>query len=263
MAKRILSAVIGGPLLLFLTWLGGWYLAVMITVIALLGVREYLNLGQKAGMKAISSGLTWLFCIVWLIVFLFQQSAWLLPLGMIWFIIIFGLYAVRYSAITFAEAAFGFLIVVYPLALFALLFFLRQLPHGVYWCFFVFLAVWITDSGAFFVGNSFGKRKLAPNVSPNKSIEGAVGGLVAACLFGLVFWLITKEGSLPSVLILSLVTGIVSQVGDLFESALKRNAGIKDSGNFIPGHGGILDRFDSFLFALPLVYFSLILGLVG
>jgi len=262
MVKRVLSALIGGPILLVLTWLGGWYLTLLIVVLALLAFREFISIGQKAGL-ATQSKLMGLFCVLCLATFLFHRTEWLLSVGFIGFIFTFGNYAIRYPLISLADATYGFLAFFYPLGLLTNLYYLRELPHGASWCFFVFLLVWVTDSGAFFVGSAIGKRKLAPNVSPNKSIEGAVGGVLAACCFGFVFWLIAKEGSLPAILFLSILTSIVAQIGDLFESALKRTAGVKDSGNVIPGHGGILDRFDSFLFAIPIVYLSLILGLVG
>ncbi|NLM21470.1 MAG: phosphatidate cytidylyltransferase [Peptococcaceae bacterium] len=262
MVKRVLSALIGIPILLLLTWHGGWYLASLIVVLALLGLREFLNLGQKAGFN-IRPKLTALFCILWLVIFLLQRTEWFLPLAVIWFVISFGNYGLNYPTVSFTDAAYSFLSIFYPVGLFTILFFLRDLPDGKAWCFFVFILVWITDSGAYFIGSAFGESKLAPKVSPNKSIEGAIGGLVAACCFGLIFWYLTRLGNLYAVLLLSLLASIVSQVGDLFESALKRTASLKDSGAIIPGHGGILDRFDSLLFAIPIVYVFLLLGMAG
>lgn len=261
MIKRILSALVGVPFLLLLTWLGGLYLAVLVVILAVLGLREFLRIGQKASFIH-SAKLIWVFCALWLGVFLTGHQAWLLPLALIWFILIFGRYALYYPNVTLQEATYGFLAFIYPVGLFTYLYFLRELPQGLYWCFYVFLLVWLTDTGAFLVGNALGKRKLAPKVSPNKSVEGAIGGLLAAMIFGFVFWQITQVGNLPAILVLSLLTSIVSQVGDLFESTLKRSAKVKDSGTLIPGHGGILDRFDSLLFALPLVYSALMLGVI-
>lgn len=121
-----------------------------------------------------------------------------------------------------------------------------------------FVCIWSNDTGAFIFGSSFGKRKLFPSVSPNKSWEGFFGGLlisiiVAVALGSTAF---AKHGeNLVGLGVLGAIISIASTWGDLFESLLKRNAGVKDSGNVIPGHGGVLDRIDSFLFALPIVLF--------
>lgn len=262
MVKRVLSALVGAPLLLAVTWLGGTYLAVVIVILALLALKEFLTIGYKAGMTSDSRSVI-LFCSLWLMVFLAGYTKWLLPLGIIWFVIVFGRYALTYPDRSYAQASFTFSALIYPVVLFTYLYYLRELPNGFIWCVYVFATVWLTDTGAYMTGNAFGKTKLAPRVSPNKSVEGALGGLIVALISGYVFWMWTGLGSLPLILALSLMTSIVSQIGDLFESAIKRSAGVKDSGNLIPGHGGILDRFDSFLFALPIVYFTLILGLVG
>jgi phosphatidate cytidylyltransferase len=262
MTKRVLSALIGAPLLLFITWLGGWYLAILVVGLALLALREFLKIGQLASFSQRPT-IAVVYCCIWLTFFLCGQVEWLLPLGVLWLIIVFGWYALVYPKASFSEASYNFISLFYPVASFTFLYYLRELPEGIYWCFYVFLLVWITDTGAFFIGNAWGKNKLAPRVSPNKSVEGSIGGLIAALIFGIVFWFITKEGTLWTIMLLSVLTSAVSQIGDLFESSLKRMAGVKDSGKLIPGHGGILDRFDSFLFALPLVYFALVLGLVG
>ncbi|MFC0819437.1 phosphatidate cytidylyltransferase [Moraxella marmotae] len=123
-----------------------------------------------------------------------------------------------------------------------------------WWLMYVFLLVWCADSGAYFVGRKFGKCKLAPAVSPNKSIEGLLGGLAVA---GIVTVLVGNYLQLSGValllfLLLSWLTVLASVLGDLFESMLKRRADIKDSGNILPGHGGVLDRIDSLLSAIPI-----------
>src|SRR5690606_31230415 len=121
------------------------------------------------------------------------------------------------------------------------------------WCLFcLFLLVWGADSGSYFVGRKFGKRKLAPNVSPNKSVEGLYGGIVTSMLIVTVVALLYLDMTWPELtlfLILSVVTVFSSVLGDLFESMIKRRAGIKDSGRILPGHGGVLDRIDSLLAA--------------
>lgn len=120
---------------------------------------------------------------------------------------------------------------------------------------YLFLLVWGADSGAYFVGRKLGKRKLAPTVSPNKSVEGLYGGIATTVVIMLVvqhFYLDLTVIQLILFLILSIITVFASVLGDLFESMIKRRAGIKDSGRVLPGHGGVLDRIDSLLAASPI-----------
>ena len=133
------------------------------------------------------------------------------------------------------------------------MFYLWQL--SAWWLMYVFLLVWCADSGAYFVGRKLGRRKMAPNVSPNKSIEGLAGGLVTGLLVVVVisvFKLQLTGTALVAFVALSALTILASVLGDLFESMLKRRAGVKDSGTILPGHGGILDRIDSLLSATPI-----------
>ncbi len=127
-----------------------------------------------------------------------------------------------------------------------------------WWLMYVFLLVWCADSGAYFVGRKLGKRKLAPNVSPNKSIEGLIGGLLTSSIvaFFVGYYFLPSGIALLAFLILAGVTTLSSVLGDLFESMLKRRAGIKDSGSILPGHGGVLDRIDSLLSATPIFAFG-------
>ena len=121
------------------------------------------------------------------------------------------------------------------------------------WLLLALLVVWATDTGAYFAGRAFGKRKLAPRISPNKTVAGLVGGAVLGVLVALVgAWILGASASqLPLVALVALLTVLFSVVGDLFESLLKRHVGVKDSGTLIPGHGGVMDRGDSVLAALP------------
>lgn len=116
--------------------------------------------------------------------------------------------------------------------------------------------VWTTDSGAYMIGRKLGKHKLAPHISPNKTWEGSIGGSLVATIVGSVFWYFFPIGhySLVVMIVLTLIFSIVGQFGDLVESALKRYYGVKDSGKILPGHGGILDRFDSLLLVLPVIH---------
>lgn len=141
----------------------------------------------------------------------------------------------------------------------------REYPEGIYFVWMIFICSWISDTMAYCVGMLFGKHRLAPVLSPKKSIEGAIGGVVGAGLVGFLyayFWvtphLVATYGFSNMVtvriVIICLIGAVVTQVGDLAASGIKRNEGIKDYGKLIPGHGGIMDRFDSVIFAAPMIY---------
>ena len=167
---------------------------------------------------------------------------------------------------------YGTIGMVYLGALFSSLVLLRDLPgrisvdpfgradKGAWLMLFVAACVWATDTFAYFAGRSFGRRKLAPKLSPGKTVEGFIGGLLGAMLTGALFaaWI---HLPLPVGLAVGGMAGVVGPLGDLFESALKRELGLKDFGRVMPGHGGILDRFDSLLFVAPLAYLMLSLEL--
>jgi len=123
------------------------------------------------------------------------------------------------------------------------------------WLMFGLMVNWVGDTGAFYVGRKFGRHKLAPSISPGKSWEGAAASVVTGVAFGMIYLPLTIKGtSLLSAGLLALAADAAGQVGDLAESAIKRGAGVKDSSNLLPGHGGLLDRVDSTMFALPVLY---------
>lgn len=163
-----------------------------------------------------------------------------------------------------------FLFVASILSLSALIITLAAFQQGLVFIFYLILLIIIADSSAYFVGKAFGKRKLAPSISPGKTIEGAMGGLVIGVIFSLISILCFTSGENPifqadgskAILIvnfvsLSALVVIVSISGDLFESVVKRSAGMKDSGNILPGHGGVLDRIDALTAAAPLFFVGL------
>ena len=185
-------------------------------------------------------------------------------MGLIFFIIIFNLFIsalislFRYNKDNKLDNAvikqvFGLIYI--PLFLsFAIL--IRGADNGAVWIYLLLAAVFAGDTGAFYAGSYLGRNKLAPLVSPNKTIEGAAAGLISSVCAGFLircFFLLNI--SWQRCLIICIVIGIAGQIGDLFESMLKRSSCIKDSGNILPGHGGVLDRIDALLFAAPAAYF--------
>lgn len=187
------------------------------------------------------------------------QQIYALQGGLVFGMLLFGLiFLWRFGDLQqvvqqLALLLFGFIYV--PLLLGHLVL-LRSLPFGREWIYLVLLIVMASDTGAYFSGISLGRHKLYPAISPNKSVEGSVGGLLG----GLIAAFIARYTFFSSLevvdcLVLGLGLGAMSQLGDLFESMVKRACGVKDSGSVIPGHGGILDRLDSLLFAFPLAFY--------
>ena len=166
------------------------------------------------------------------------------------------LFRIRTIETAAGEIAFALLAFIYIPFLLMHLVLLRQTPYGIEWLFVMMLIVMTNDSAAYYTGSAFGKHRLYPLVSPKKSIEGAVGGLFGS-LGGTLLAKFTffPQLTFSDAIVTALAVGMVGQTGDLFESLLKRSFGVKDSGTIIPGHGGVLDRLDSILFAAPITYY--------
>jgi len=176
---------------------------------------------------------------------------------------------VKHSTVKFQELAVSFTAaLLLPYGLSSLVFVRDLQPKiGLYPILMVFVFAWISDAGAYFIGLLFGRHKLAPTISPKKTIEGALGGVFFCILFTVAFTyvyadLVTKSGiqltvHLGTMIVLSLLGSIVGILGDLSMSIIKRQTGIKDFGHLMPGHGGVLDRFDSILFIAPFLYVAI------
>ncbi len=187
------------------------------------------------------------------------QQAFVLQAGLALGMLLFGLiFLWRFGDLQqtvqqLALLLFGFMYVPLLLGHFVLL---RSLPFGREWIYLVLLIVMASDTGAYFSGISLGRHKLYPAISPNKSVEGSIGGLLGGLLAAfIVRYAFFPVLSAVDCLLLGLGLGAMSQLGDLFESMVKRACGVKDSGALFPGHGGILDRLDSLLFAFPLAFY--------
>ncbi|MCI5959540.1 MAG: phosphatidate cytidylyltransferase [Lachnospiraceae bacterium] len=168
----------------------------------------------------------------------------------------------KYEAKQVMATVFSF---IYAPIMLSYLYMTRCLKYGFYIVWLIFISSWICDTCAYLVGMAIGKHKLAPVLSPKKSIEGAVGGVVGSAIVGLIYALILThvdpdiENMLWVFPVICAVGAMISQVGDLAASAIKRNYDIKDYGKLIPGHGGIMDRFDSVIFTSPMIYYMAVL----
>lgn len=165
----------------------------------------------------------------------------------------------KFKADQVMPAFFG---VVYVAVMLSFIYLTRNLPDGKFLVWLIFLCSWGCDTCAYCVGMLIGRHKMAPILSPKKSVEGGVGGVAGAALLGAIYAAATG-GKIAEYALICVVGALISMVGDLAASAIKRNQGIKDYGKLIPGHGGILDRFDSVIFTAPAIYFlaKLVLGI--
>lgn len=247
LAQRVITAVVGVPILLAALFFGGlaWFLVV--AALTLVGLWEFGAMGGPGLFPdyLVVSGLSFLM-VTYSGIDGTKLLLWL-ALQLLYFLLRASFSGMR----NFASAA-NLLGVLYVAVLYSFMVLVRQ-EYGAAWTLFGFLATWATDTGAYFGGIKYGHRKLAPRISPNKSVEGALFGLLGGIVAGVVFALATQKSPLQLALV-SLVLSICAQVGDLVESALKRERAVKDSGSILPGHGGILDRFDSLSFVFPVLY---------
>ena len=259
MFSRVLVAAILLPLVIGLVYLGGWWLFGLALVGGLLALHELyvmvrdlrpLVLGGYLGFALTLLGLQ-LGGLEWMLGGLLSTF--------VFAFVVYGLGGVRQSATT--SLGVTLLGVAWVGAGIGCLLLIRDVPEFGFWAVMaVLFTVFAADTGAFFVGRTFGRHSLAPAISPKKSWEGLVGGVLAAV--GMAFVILYKDRadflSIPQSLLLGLVIALAAVLGDLFESAVKRDLEVKDSGRVLGGHGGMLDRLDSLLWAGPAAYFTIL-----
>lgn len=250
--KRILSGLIGAALALFLIYKGGIAYFLAVSLFTLLGLEEYRRLSVRGNYyfpRSISIAAAGIYLVL-----LYFQMPNIIEMAPLFLFFPFSLYLLLNKDFNFRDLVFTTWGVIYIVWLFGFLIALRNMPNGLNYTLLLFLSIWINDTAAFFIGSTLGKRKLIPQISPNKTVEGALGGLLGTVVFVLFFRVLVNMGPFIAVLA-GVFISLLGQAGDLLESALKRFLDTKDSGELIPGHGGVLDRFDSLLMAAPFLYF--------
>lgn len=260
--ERILVGVIGGIIAIVLLLLGPKVISIALAFIALIGLSEIYN---ATGILKIQKKLclaSYLYCLAVFITLAFvPYKDFVLNIFAVAYALGLLIYAVfNHEYCGFDDVCKMFFQTMYVIFLFAHIILVRCLPYGSYLVWIIFITAWLSDTTAFTVGKLFGRNKLLPEISPKKTIEGALGGLLGSVIFNLIFVAIVgavKDWNVNylSIIILSLIAGVLSQLGDLVASSIKREHNIKDYSNLLPGHGGVLDRFDSVLFVAPAVYY--------
>ncbi len=264
-AIRSLVAVIFGPLIILTALAGSWYWLLFIALVAFGSVYEfYLLAAKKGGLGQYAPGL--LTVIALILCFYFHGEFGFFPIVLAGAIVMFfyemyrknGSPLLNMSASLFAPVFYGaglgsFILIREMGARYGL----DYAPAG-RWIVMLILCIWVCDTAAYIFGSYFGKHKLIPRISPNKSIEGTAAGFIFALITAWICHQTFIIGlRLQDALVIGAIAGSIGQYGDLFESMLKRDAGVKDSSRLIPEHGGILDRFDSLTLSAPVVYLYL------
>lgn len=256
---RLLSGIVLVILALVLIITGGNVLLVSTGVISLIGMFELYRIFhlEKSAPGIAGYGAAILFYLN--LYFHFIPADMLFVLGVL--IVLMFIYVITYPAYRTEQMLAAFFCVFYVAVMLSGVYQVRMLEHGAYLVWLIFICSWGTDTCAYCVGVLFGKHKMAPKLSPKKSVEGAVGGIVGTMLLTFLYGKIFASqmgldtSSLLVLTIISAAGAVISMVGDLTASAIKRNYDIKDYGTLIPGHGGILDRFDSVIFTAPIIYY--------
>jgi phosphatidate cytidylyltransferase len=282
-----MTSVIGLPLLLAVVYAGGWCLQLLLLGLSLIGLSEFYNAmsgnlplapnnadnwrsaakNAFAGFAGSTNYIGFIFAIVYYILipnigsnsYFFILITLIITLSLVAMVVFHS----KINIIDCAVTLFGFFYVAFLLSF---IYLIRMHSYGAFFVWLVFICAFGSDSFAYFAGKAIGKRKMTPNLSPNKTVEGAVAGVAGAGLLAIVYgacmgrFLLADEINIVIYCAIIGISGAAFSIfGDLAASAVKRFTGIKDFGKIFPGHGGILDRFDSVIFAAPMVYMVMIL----
>ena len=266
---RLITAFVGMPIVLAVAWVGGWWAFAVAALIALLAIYELHMMMLHEGyhpLILVSCALSLLFMVA---AMLPQQRLPLLEIGLS------GALLASFPLLFFRKSLEGAMLdwsltlaiafyVGWPMSLLLVLRgYQTGLGTGLWWLFVLFGGVWGFDTGAFFAGHFFGRHKLAPRISPGKTWEGVFGGLIFSVAAAVLFAALPLGVPWYLAVLLGILVGVAAALGDLAESLIKRQTHVKDSGQFFPGHGGVLDRIDSLLFAILVIYvFALLVGKV-
>ncbi|WP_151735096.1 phosphatidate cytidylyltransferase ['Paenibacillus yunnanensis' Narsing Rao et al. 2020] len=264
MKQRLITGILAGALFLGMCVWGGWPYQLLLAAMALIGTYEFIKMSgipAAGGLAALCYLSVLGFMIPWSLMdtspwLSWDQGIWLL---MLLFLLVtvftknkrdIKIVALIFTGILYIGTGFSYMGVARG----------ADDGHGLLWTFLLLSCIWGSDAGAYFVGRSFGKNKLWPAISPNKTIEGAMGGVLIAIVISAVYALAAPDVlTMGRALLIGASCAVLGQLGDLVQSAYKRVYGIKDSGSLLPGHGGILDRCDSWIIVFPFVHIVMLM----
>ena len=288
MAKRIITSIVGLPILIAIVYFGGIALQLGFLVLSCIALTEFYSSlknsppspadnkiiefpvrGRKALFSHISVNyISYAFTALYYLLLLpnVNNGAYFFILITAFIIVLMVTMVLFYGKVNIVDCAialFGFFYTAFPLSF---IYLIRVQRYGEYFVWLVFITAFGCDSFAYLIGKALGRHKLAPGLSPNKTVEGAVGGVAGACLLSVLFgmfiykWFhLTEINAKIIFAIVGIVGAVFATFGDLAASSVKRYTGIKDFGKIFPGHGGVLDRFDSVIFAAPMMYMAILL----
>lgn len=270
---RLMSSIILVIVALFTILQGGYLLAGVLLFLSLIAYRELMLACKLTGTGKKFSGLEltgYAGITIYYLLMVFTGERMFLFLAAVMILTAFMfIYVFSFPKFRAEQIMSSFFNLVYAPVMLSFIYLVRSLPYGEYTVWMIFISSWICDTCAYAVGILIGKHKMTPRLSPKKSIEGAIGGIagsaIVVALYGyFVVEPVIQEQSITWIfIVISAVGAVISQIGDLAASAIKRNYEIKDYGKLIPGHGGVMDRFDSVIFTAPMIYLLTFLMIHG
>ncbi len=259
---RLLSGIVLVLLVIGVLYLGGYVTGVTVFLLSIGGILELLRI-YKLHNTAIGY-VTYAATAVYYAFLMFDLNQYIMPLMLGFILAVLSVYVITYPKFKDTDTMAAVLAFFYVAVMMSYVYQIRELAYGGALVVMIFVCSWVNDTCAYCVGVTMGKHKMTPKLSPKKSVEGLIGGIAGSAIFGALYGIFFNKNvyELDNAAVIFAIIGalgaVMAVIGDLTASAIKRNNDIKDYGKLIPGHGGILDRFDSIIFTAPIIYYCLL-----